>query len=251
MATPVKVFISYARKDEAYKNELQKWLKPYVKNQLIETWDDSYIEPGQEWDITIKEALKSAEVALFLISPDFMASDYIRRVEIKNAALERYQQDTVKIVPIIIRPADFSYLELQKFQALPRNAKPISSYDDRDAAWLEVTQNLRVLFEGLQKQKIAQQTKQSIDFNSVGLQDNISNKNSIKNMLAKNKVEQALKVLHNYSGLDSSLQMQITLLSSRFNANKKNKMIGIISSEDATREDTKIVYALLSLLDEI
>ncbi len=252
MANPIKVFISYARKDEVYKNELQKWLKPYVKNQLVETWDDFNIEPGQEWDVTIRQALQDAHVLLFLVSPDFVASDYIDRVEIKSA-MERYQKGIVKIVPIIIRHIDLSYSPLKKFQALPRNAKPISDFENEDSAWNQVAQSLRVLFENLQKkQKTTQQEKQTPNATSTSQQANaLPDKNAIKEMLGQNKVAQALKMLSNFPGLDNDLQMQITLLSSRFNANKKNKMIGIISSEDATREDTKIVYALLSLLDEL
>jgi len=45
----------------------------------------------------------------------------------------------------MIRSCDFSSLSLSKFQALPKNAKPIRSWDNRDAAWLDVVEGIKDL----------------------------------------------------------------------------------------------------------
>ncbi len=141
---PVKIFISYAHEDEEYKDQLVKQLSGLLRNGWIEEWNDRKIAPGQEWDDSIKNALVDAEVILFLVSADFMASDYIHDEEIKQA-LQRNKNGQLTIVPVIIRSCDFSSLSLSKFQALPTNATPIRSWDNRDAAWLNVVEGIKKL----------------------------------------------------------------------------------------------------------
>ncbi|MBK9016087.1 MAG: hypothetical protein IPM82_19620 [Saprospiraceae bacterium] len=53
-------------------------------NQL-ETWDDSHIQPGEEWDKAIKPELTAADIIVLLISADLINTDYIWDVEMKEA----------------------------------------------------------------------------------------------------------------------------------------------------------------------
>ena len=81
---PVKLFISYAHEDEEYKDQLVKHLSSLLRKGWLEEWNDRKIAPGEEWDASIKNALADAEMILFLISADFMASDYIYDEEIRS-----------------------------------------------------------------------------------------------------------------------------------------------------------------------
>jgi len=101
----MKIFISYAHQDEKYKNELLKHLSNLQRKGIIEGWHDRLITPGKNWDESIKSALYECEVILFLISSDFLASDYIYDTEIK-IALERYEKGQVQLIPVIVRPCD-------------------------------------------------------------------------------------------------------------------------------------------------
>ncbi|MEM6542307.1 MAG: toll/interleukin-1 receptor domain-containing protein [Bacteroidota bacterium] len=114
------------------------------ENGFISSWDDRKILPGQEWDNVIKRKLETAEIVLFLVSSSFIASDYIKDVEIKRT-IERYERDEVIIVPIILRPCDFSSLPISRYRALPKDAKPISKWNDRDEALLDVVKGLKKL----------------------------------------------------------------------------------------------------------
>jgi|GEM_PF-996500 len=154
----VKVFISYARKDTELKDELAIQLKLLKMQGLVDVWNDREILPGQEWDKEIKGELEKAEIILLLISNDFLASDYINDVEVKKA-FERYEKGEVIIIPVIIRPTQFVDFELSKFQALPKDAKPISLWDDRDSAWLYVATGLKRVILSLQKSKQERQSK--------------------------------------------------------------------------------------------
>jgi hypothetical protein len=47
--------------------------------------------PGDDWEESIQDALKSAEIVLLLVSPDFVASNYINKNELAQA-LHRHEQ---------------------------------------------------------------------------------------------------------------------------------------------------------------
>lgn len=90
---------------------------------------------------------------IFLVSPDFIDSDFIYDFEIKKS-LERHLRKDVIIVPIIIRPCDFESLTLSKFQSLPKNAEPISIWKNRDMAWLHVVRHLKKITNSIIEEKI-------------------------------------------------------------------------------------------------
>lgn len=135
-------FISYSFKDEKYKIALKSHFKGLIDNGTIKAWDGKAILPGEDWDQEIKKKLEEATVILFLVSSDFMNSDYIKDVEIKHA-LERYERKEVKIVPVIIRPCDFDSLPLNKHLAVPTGRKPITTWDNADEAYLDVVTNIK------------------------------------------------------------------------------------------------------------
>lgn len=145
---PVKIFISYAHEDKAYCTKLANHLRPLVRKGDIEVWTDGEIELGNEWDDEIKNALAESEIVLFLISSDFVNSEYIDGVELKKA-MERYQKKDLIIIPVIIRFCDFSSLKLSRFQAAPAGGKPISKWDDHDEAYVNVVMGLKKVIKRL------------------------------------------------------------------------------------------------------
>ncbi|WP_182921265.1 toll/interleukin-1 receptor domain-containing protein [Pedobacter planticolens] len=140
----VNVFISYSHQDELIKQELENHFSGLRRNGSINDWNDRMIQAGDIWDSKIKEKLMQAEIVIFLISSDFMASNYINNVEIKNA-VERHHNSQIKIIPIIARPCDFTSLPISNLQALPKNAKPITSWENRDEAYLDVVNQFKKL----------------------------------------------------------------------------------------------------------
>jgi hypothetical protein len=144
----LKVFYSYAHTDKAYLLDLQKHLKVLENTGKIETWHDGQILPGAEWDDEILEELNEADIILFLVSADFLASDYIWRKEITQA-MERRSQGKVVVVPIIIKPCLWKQTDFAKLQALPMDPQgrmtPVSKWEDRDEAMAEVAEGLQKL----------------------------------------------------------------------------------------------------------
>lgn len=145
---PVKLFVSYAHKDEAFKDELLEHLSGLQRQGIIQHWTDRAILPGEKWDETIKRNLKEAQVILFLVSPSFMASGYIQDIEIKTVIEQsNAPNNQVTIVPVPVRPCDISSLPLKDFQGGSKDLKAVSSAANRDEAWLGVVENLKKLIQ--------------------------------------------------------------------------------------------------------
>ncbi len=146
---PVSIFISYSHKDEALREELDIHLANLKRQGKIQAWHDRTIEAGTEWDTAIKQRLETAQVILLLISPRFMASDYCYDLEMQRA-IERHDQGTARVIPIMLKPCDWQDTPFQKLQVLPKDAKPITTWTDQDAAFLNVVQGIRKAIEALQ-----------------------------------------------------------------------------------------------------
>ena len=120
------VFISYSHVDEPVKERLVRHLRALARGARVEVWDDRRIELGEAWRAEIRDALQRADVAILLVSADFLASSFIQEHEVP-VILERRAQGTLRVVPLIVQPCNWADLEwLREIQAYPRDAKPLS-----------------------------------------------------------------------------------------------------------------------------
>lgn len=137
-----QIFISYAHKDSSYKEEMETHLASLKRTNRIRLWHDLEIQAGTEWDESIQTAIRKADIILLLISADFINSQYIWKNEL-DLAMARHARKEVKIIPIFVRPSDWEDLGFSKILGLPRNGVPISKWEDRDEAWLNVVKDLK------------------------------------------------------------------------------------------------------------
>lgn len=140
-------FVSYSQRDERYRQKLDISLAQLRRNNLISVWHDRIILPGQQWNQEVDRQLEDADIVLVLTSPDFLASDYAYGREMLRA-LKRHEAGEAIMVPIILRPCDWQHSPLAALQALPNNGRAVSSWPNRDQAWLDVVQGLRRLISG-------------------------------------------------------------------------------------------------------
>ncbi len=138
----VKVFVSYSHADDGLRAQLEEHFAQLRREGRIEAWTDRRIPPGGEWGAAIDEALEAAEIVLLLVSASFLDSDYCNDVELERA-LARHEAGTARVIPVIVRPCDWLTASFGKLQALPRDGKPVTGWEDRDEAWLDVVRGLR------------------------------------------------------------------------------------------------------------
>jgi len=144
MREKIKIFISYAREDENFKDDLDKHFSPMIHNGKVSTWYDRKILPGKNWDDEINKALNEANVIIFLISANFFSSRYIYSHEYK-IALERHKKNEALIISIIARECTWEKTSISKFQAaLPKDVKSIATIkkEDRDGLYTTIVENI-------------------------------------------------------------------------------------------------------------
>lgn len=79
----VKLFYCYAHEDKALHDELDKHLGNLKRQGKITVWHDRDISPGKPWEKEIIDNLNAVDIILFLITPDFMNSDFCYGIEIR------------------------------------------------------------------------------------------------------------------------------------------------------------------------
>ncbi len=90
--------------------------------------------------------LEAADVIVRLVSPDFIASNYWYEKEMTRA-VERDRAGEAIVIPLIVRPCSWQQTPLGAVKAIPRDGKPVSTYDDSDDAWHEVETEIRRLID--------------------------------------------------------------------------------------------------------
>ncbi|WP_420573448.1 leucine-rich repeat domain-containing protein [Kordia sp.] len=156
-----KVAISYSKDDLTLVNEFIKNLVPLQDDGLIASpvWYCTDLEAGTEWDKEIKENFEAADIIFFMVSPSFLATNYIKEYEIKTA-IQKFNTQKEKKIPVSERirivPIRLEYcswirkdasINLGQFSALPYKAKPVTDYNNRNEAWYMIIENLRMAIE--------------------------------------------------------------------------------------------------------
>lgn len=157
----VKVFCSYSHRDGALWEELKAHLSSLERSGLIEVWSDQLIEGGQEWEKEIYKNLDTADVVLLLVSAYFLKSEFAFSKELRRA-LERQAEGRTRVIPIRARPVTLLGTVLEKIQALPVEAKPVTSFPDPHEAWAQVTQKLYEIVTSMKKGEAASGKHKSV-----------------------------------------------------------------------------------------
>lgn len=139
---PLKVFISYSHRDEEFKDELVTMLAALQRRGLVDAWQDRRIEAGDEWNASIQDAMDECDLALLLVSADYLASRFIQEEE-QPKLLRRSSEMQLRVVPIIVRGCTWQGEPVLKdLQALPAEGKPVITFPkntgERDQVWADI-----------------------------------------------------------------------------------------------------------------
>lgn len=120
-SAPLSIFISYASYDNQSENPEERWLnrllqflRPLELENRILVWSDTQLTAGSNWQSEIRAGIEKADAAVLLVSPAFLASDFIRTEELPrllgkfNSSFEPAQSEEfaegMLILPILLRP---------------------------------------------------------------------------------------------------------------------------------------------------
>ena len=148
----LSAFIAYSHADKLIKNELLKHLKPLTRLKMIEAWHDRKLKAGEEWDAVISTNLENANIILLLISIDFINSKYCYDIELEKA-MELHEFGSGKVIPVIARPCLWSHTPFAKLQALPKDAKAISAWDNQDEVLTSIAEAIMQVAKDMQVAK--------------------------------------------------------------------------------------------------
>ncbi len=120
------IFISYSHKDRKWLIKFTTHLKVLVNSKQIRIWDDTKIKSGAIWKDEIMKALSTAKVAILLVTPDFLASDFINKTELP-VIFRGAKKKGVKIFWVAIKPSLYEETYIAKFQSVNDPNKPLTS----------------------------------------------------------------------------------------------------------------------------
>ncbi|NET32879.1 MAG: SUMF1/EgtB/PvdO family nonheme iron enzyme [Cyanothece sp. SIO1E1] len=142
-----QIFISYSHRDKQWLAQLQVHLKPLIRNRTIDVWDDTKIEAGSDWQKEIDKALAAAKVAVLMVSPDFLASDFIANNELPQL-LDGAKREGLTIIWIPVRHSFYKATEIKKYQAAHSPEQPIAGLtpSEQDKAWVDICEEIKKAF---------------------------------------------------------------------------------------------------------
>ncbi len=140
MSIPIRenVFISYSHKDKEWTDTLLTHLTPLLRSGTVKAWSDQQIKPGSRWHDEIQQALAKTRVAVFMVTADFLASDFIWNKELKPL-LDEADKGNVTVLWVPVRASLVSATPLIKYQAVGNPSKPLATMKaERDQAWVDI-----------------------------------------------------------------------------------------------------------------
>ena len=145
----VNIFISYSHADLKWLERLKKHLKVLAKySGRVEYWEDTKLRGGDKWRDEITAAINKANVAILLVSTDFLASDFITSDELPPI-LRKAVSDGTRVLPLIVAPCAFEVSEISDFQAINSPDRTLADLTNDEAAiervYLELVQTIQGL----------------------------------------------------------------------------------------------------------
>jgi hypothetical protein len=139
--TPL-IFISYSHKDRDVIALLRKQLQVIATEGYIDFWDDTRIAAGDDWRPQIETAIENAQIAILLISANFLTSSFIRASEIPPL-LQRRAHEGLRIIPVVVDPCPWKTVGwLKEIQAVTHIGDPITGLATRKRYFADLAEEI-------------------------------------------------------------------------------------------------------------
>ena len=141
------IFVSYSHEDEEWKSRLCQMLAPFLRDGdlELELWvDDESIQPGARRHENIQSALKTAGVAVVLVSAPFLASEYVMKYELPEI-ISAAVDGKLRLFWVYVSHAGYDATELESFQAAHDVSQPLYALarPDQDEMLLAIARDIK------------------------------------------------------------------------------------------------------------
>ena len=141
------IFVSYSHEDEEWKSRLCQMLAPFLRDGdlELELWvDDESNQPGDRWHENIQSALKTAGVAVVLVSAPFLASEYVMKYELPEI-ISAAADGKLRLFWVYVSHAGYDATELGSFQAAHDVSQPLYALarSDQDEKLLAIARDIK------------------------------------------------------------------------------------------------------------
>lgn len=146
------IFICYSHKEDNYKNEIVATLKGMQFTGLsFSYWVDDELNSGDDFFATINENLKNANIAIFIVSRSFMASEFIQKTELPTL-LEGASANGTRFLIVIAQKCHFEDTPLGKYQTVRPNtpSNPLNSMTEsqQDLVYYNLVEDIKRSLNG-------------------------------------------------------------------------------------------------------
>jgi internalin A len=138
------VFISYSHENAEWLKRLQIMLRPLIRNHALDIWDDTRIQAGAKWREEIQQALAAAKVAVLLVSPNFLYSEFIANDELPPL-LKAAKEEGLTILWVAVRHSLYEETAIVAYQAANKPSRPLAalSASEQDEELVKIAQHIR------------------------------------------------------------------------------------------------------------
>ncbi|MBA2288486.1 MAG: toll/interleukin-1 receptor domain-containing protein [Ktedonobacteraceae bacterium] len=152
--SPFSMYIAYAWADERMEQEIEAHLQMLPRRAPLAIWRSDMISPGKEWQSEIDSHLQDARIILLLVSQHSMQDEALFQIETRGA-MQGHEAGTARVIPILLSACNWQQAPFAKLLALPKPAKPITSWNTSEAAYVDIVKNIGTVITELQKQGLS------------------------------------------------------------------------------------------------
>ena len=144
------LFYSYSHKDDKFREAMENSLALLWKNNILTSWSDHEILPGQSIPSEIRSAMDNADILVFLFSQHFISSSECMNEWNRAKQLAEEENKLLFRIPIILSAcAWLDVLGEDSVKALPRDGKAVLSFREHASAWQQVYQGIKSIVENI------------------------------------------------------------------------------------------------------
>jgi hypothetical protein len=176
MKKRLKIFVSYSHRNERWVkaegeetgDTLIPWLKEQLNKENVEFWTDHTLKEkhvGSVFSKAINDNIQDSDMALLLLSQEFISSEYIMCKELP-CIQEEFEKGRLKIIPVLVEDiaASFKNNWIFDLQIIPDSDKSLVAYKTSEKEWIGIrTKILDVILNEIIKIRYPASTEEGID----------------------------------------------------------------------------------------